>query len=41
MLYKGVINQDVEKEKNLTVYQLKKARFEIDKGTNGIEELLK
>ena len=41
MLYKGNIHKDVEKEKTLTTYQLKRARFEIDRDTLGMDELTK
>jgi len=39
MLYKGNMHQDVEKERNLTMYQLKKAKFEVEKHTVGMSEL--
>lgn len=39
MLYKGQMHQDVEKERNLTVYQLKKVKFEVVKNNTGVDEL--
>ena len=39
MLYKGNMHQDVEKERNLTNYQLKKVKFEVEKHTMGVSEL--
>ena len=39
MLYKGNLQSDVEKQKNLSVYQLNKAKFEVEKHTIGVHEL--
>ena len=39
MLYRGNMQSDVEKEKNLSMYQLNKARFEIQKSQLGAHDL--
>ena len=33
------MHQDVEKERNLTIYQLKKVKFEVEKNNLGVNEL--
>jgi len=39
MLYKGSMHLDVEKERTLTIYQLKKAKLEAEKHVLGAKDL--
>jgi len=39
MLYKGNLHSDVEKERNLSMYQLNKAKSEVEKHTVGVHEM--
>lgn len=39
MLYKGNLQSDVEKQKNISIYQLNKARQDVEKHTVGVHEL--
>ena len=39
MLYKGSMQDDVEKERSLTVFQLSKVKFEVEKHSEGIHVL--
>ncbi len=39
MLYKGKLQSDVEKQKNISIYQLNKARQDVEKHTVGVHEL--